>query len=303
MRFQTIKSFRKHLEEASPHHFSKIYVLLGLDPFEAKYMAEEIGAKMGRKVERSLASWQSPSLFDEPLLFFLEDVEKKISLPDSPVVLSGKKKGLIAYEKEGVILDLSEEKSWEKEKRLAEEAFFIAAKHGKKIFASEASLLVERSGMSLPLLRSEVEMAAVAAGMREVISRADIEAMPSLTQEPTLWKIAEAMVFEGRFSQVAEGDFFPFLPQLREQVRQALILSEGVERGEQDFAPLLPKVYPKALEKKRGAVMGKPSSLYRERLNALFDLEIEAKGAQKDYLALLILWYHPLHASFAQSPR
>ena len=179
MKYQNLRSFQKHLSSAAPHHLCRMYFVAISDDFERAQAIDSILAHLGNSASRfsgvdcdlkeCIDAMQTRSLFGETVIVF-DEVEKlskdkqlllckHLKEPAGYVLFGARSKTQVApvVEKEGVVLDLLEEKPWDKEKRLAEQMNERAKRAGKRLAPDFASILFERLGIDPALLESEID--------------------------------------------------------------------------------------------------------------------------------------------------
>ena len=97
-------------------------------------------------------------------------------------------------EKEGVILDIPEEKSWEKEKTLPTWLSFEATKMGYNLSSPLSQLMVKKLGVDQEILYSELQKLICYVGDVKTITEEDILTITSSNGSETLWHLCE-MIF------------------------------------------------------------------------------------------------------------
>lgn len=322
MKYQNLKSFQKHLMSAAPHHLCRLYLVAIHDDFERNQVLDQILSYLPPSASRlsgadtslreCLDAIQSTNLFGESIVV-LDEVEKRskkeleaLSLqlvPPSGYVLLGarsKTASLSAVvEKEGVILDLLEEKPWDKEKRLSEQLIERTQNAGKRLTSDALSLLFERLGADLALLESEIDKLICYVGDQEVIGREEILALSPASRTATLWQIAEEVIWEGgEFPSLDGTSFHGLIPALRNQLHLGLTLSTLIEEKcpSDQWSRFLPKLWPKTLEKRSSQAARLGSSYFQKGLKKLFDIELLSRSHSTQYRSLLDLFRAQIYA-------
>ena len=321
MKYQSLKSFQLHLASAAPRNLCRLYLVAIQDDFERTQALNGILSLLGTPPVRfsgadsdlrsCLDAMQSMSLLGEPAVV-LDEVEKfskkelqtlseQIRNSAGYVLFGARSKTPLAaaVEKEGVVLDLLEEKPWDKEKRLAEQLSERAKMGGKRLAADAVLLLFERLGVDAALLASEIDKLVCYAGDRETITRDDVLQISPASRTATLWQTAEAVIWErGEFSLIDAAAFHGLIPALRGQLHLGLTLSTLIteQRPSDQWSKYLPKLWPKTLEKRssQAAKLGAP--YFRKGLEKLFDIELLSRSHSTQYRALLDLFKAELHA-------
>jgi DNA polymerase-3 subunit delta len=194
-------------------------------------------------------------------------------------------------EKTGIILDMSEEKPWDKEKRLIETLAAIATSQGKRLASDATPLLLERLGTDISLLTQEVNKLICYVGDRLMIERSDIFRISSTGGSHTLWQIAEEIIWEGGGSfdpSMFPGIIFSLRPQLQIGLKITTLIEEGVPFSE--WTPYFPKMWPRTLEKRREQAAQKGSAFFRKGLKMLFKIESLSRTGSNQAEALFDLF-------------
>lgn len=253
---------------------------------------------------------QTPSLFGGEPIALLDEMEKlpkkQFSVPQLSFgyLLLGAR-GKVPYaasvEKEGVILDLSDEKPWEKEKRQQAELEAKAKSAGKTLAPGVVSLLFERLDKESATLASELDKLICYVADRMSIEPSDVLAITAQSRTFSNWHMAEEFIWEGKEAKaVDDSSFHALIPALRSELQLGLkiasLLSQNAPREE--WTAALPRVYPRALERKtsQAAKLGLP--YFAKGLQALFDMELKSRTGSQQYAALLDLFRAKL-ASYA----
>lgn len=326
MKYQNLFSFQKHLQSASPDHLCPIYLVILEEDFERTKIMDEIlhgfppteAPFRFRASEHSLSELleelRTPSLFGTKTILFLDELEK---LPlsslkkidpflhsDFVFILGARSKKSLAslfpsIEKRGVILDLSQEKPWDKEKRFLELAKRKIGKGGKTISSEELSYFLSKLDPDLALIENELEKLILYGGDRKKIESSDIDAITSERKSFTFWQLSEEMVWQSHFqkplpsSQPIDASFFHALcPTLRSQLQTGLQITSLLDQKASlnQISESLPRIWPKALEKKVSLSRRQGSAFFRKGLEHLFEIELASRNNITSYAALLDLF-------------
>ncbi|HSX13822.1 MAG TPA: hypothetical protein VLE96_05320, partial [Chlamydiales bacterium] len=178
-------------------------------------------------------------------------------------------------EKKGVVFDMSEEKPWEKEKRIVDTLCALAKQEGKILSSDASRLIIEKVGMDLPTLSQEVKKLICFVGDRKSIERTDIFCLSATSDLETPWQIAEAIIWEGEDARVDPSQFVPILFSLRSQLQVGLKIASLLEAGTSfsEWTPYFPKMWPKILEKRREQVVRKGYAYFKKGLDVLYKIE------------------------------
>ncbi len=226
-----------------------------------KKLTEEVQAKI-------LSYAKNPS----PFSFFLIGLESLKAFPSLPV------KDPSFF----ILLDGSEEKPWEKEKRVGQEVLFFLKEHGKTITPKALSMLF--TGTSGDTLYWESELAKIVSyvGARISITENDLLAIGSFSIEQNAWYQAEKVFWEDGafFNEVDTSFVLAFIGQLRflaQQARQvAWLLREKKEVEEvAKSVTMRPNQLLKLIDRLRFCKI----NYLEEALELLYQVEVMAKNS------------------------
>ncbi len=320
MKYTNLKAFQKHLESASPHNFCRVYLIAIPDDFERNkgldlilsYIKGEAVRFAGSDFEMRdyLDATQSGSLFGSSVVLFdeLDKVGKKevqligdaLSKSGATLLFGTRSKTPIAplIEKEGVILDLLEEKPWDKEKRLIDQLMERGKNGGKRVSSEVPPLLIERLGADPALLDSEMDKLICYTGAQPQITRDDVLQISPASRTATLWQTAEEVIWEGgEFPPLDSASFHGMIPSLRSQLHLGLSLATLIEEKvpSTEWSRYLPKLWPKTLEKRSSQSARLGSHYFRKGLEKLFEIELLSRSQSTQYRALLDLFRAAIH--------
>lgn len=237
MKFNNLRSLEKHLESASPHHFSELYVILVKDGFERKEAVNVLlkallkehksSSKQSLQLNSDLNSITFDgnelkietlrnelnifSLFAEkrvilvehadklakPMIAYLEDYFTKpnssIYLVLSASSISHATNYYKKAEKAGVILEVAEEKPWEKEKSTREWMLNKVAETKRKINPEAVQVLLKQVGTDHALLSQELEKLYCYIGDKQEIEVKDVGAICTSVNMENAWQLGEAI--------------------------------------------------------------------------------------------------------------
>ena len=228
MKYDSIRSFEKHLKEASPSLFSFLYVVLSKDDFVRKsingkiseaLLANQKNGELGLKIfngehhsiEFVLQELETLSFFAERKVILVNHFENlpKTSLekllpfissptPDTYLILSGSSLNANTLffkqaEKAGIVLSLPEDKPWEKEKSMQAWAIAYAAENNKKLAAQTGQFLTKHIGSDPATLKQELDKLICYIGSNSEITNNDILTICSKQNHETIWQLGEAI--------------------------------------------------------------------------------------------------------------
>lgn len=321
MKYQNLKSFQKHLSSAAPHHLCRVYLIAIADDFERTKALDQILAYLVNPPTRFsgadcsprdvLDALQSLTLLGGEPIVVVDEVEKMakkelqrlcdhLNFSSGYALFGARSKTPFAAlaEKEGVVLDLLEEKPWDKEKRLAEQLADRAKNAGKRLGADGAQLLFERLGVDPALLESEIDKLICYVGDRSAITREDILELSPASRTSTLWQMAEEIVWEGgELPSLDAASFHGLIPALRSQLHLGLSLATLIEETcpADQWSRFLPKLWPKTLEKRSSQAARLGSPYFCKGLDKLFEIELLSRTHSTQYRALLDLFRAHIH--------
>lgn len=301
MKFQNIQAFEKYV--ASAPSLSLLVILAPLEEERKKIIAGLL-LQLQRKepelklfcyeagedsVERIIGQLNTRDLFAPKSLVVVEKSEllKKEELLSfslsSHLILSGS--SLKASLEGALVLDLSQEKPWDRVRRLKEGLAAQAAKEGKRLLQEALSGLFEGVGPDLLRLEQELKKVICFVGERTQIELKDIQAVCSFDSLATGWQIAENLVWEE--APLKEPPSFDF--SLLGQIRYHLQLGEQMSglASPDEMLKAIPSLKPKSLEKFLPVVQRRGGRFFREGLKALFQLELACKNSS---LSPDLLW-------------
>lgn len=261
VRYDNIRAFEKHLEGASPHHLSPLYLIIGKDDFECKEALQLLKRFLISSDQKDMAfkSWEgaqadpqelltdlySQSFFTEKRVIFIHQMEKlKKSvwkelekyvkkIPRSQyLILSAntlcRQTNLYKLvEKEGIILEFAELKPWEKEKFLIDWVAKQVAAQRKLMSYQVCQQFIRQVGIEQATVANELEKLFCFIGSRQEITRQDVEQINSAIVSSSIWQLGEA-IFGGDVSLALKTtksllqDGSSLLPLLR-QIRSQFV--------------------------------------------------------------------------------
>lgn len=256
MKYDNRRAFEKHIESASPHHFSPLYLIIGKEISECKEIVNTlIHSLLGQKSRSDLSvsfyqgqelngrdffmDFQTDSFFSDKRIFCIQQCEKikkplldhleeqlgrlnrKNHLILTASILSKATTFYKKAEKEGVILELPELKPWEKEKKLTEWVGQQATALSKLMNYQVCQFFVKQVGNDELLLKQEWEKLLCYIGDKKEITHQDIRNISSYASTETIWQLGEAIFRRDGASAVRMASHFlttggALLPLLRQ---------------------------------------------------------------------------------------
>lgn len=327
MKYSNLPAFEKHLESASPNHFSDIYLILAKEAFVRKRAADrlkELVLKNESSPELScqildaekhtvgnvLSELQGISFFSKKRLVIVHNVdaydkastlklEAYCSSPNQTVCFvvtaSTLNRATTFYkklEKAGIVLDVAEEKTWEKEKIIIDWVHTEAAREGKQLGPQVAQMLVKQLGTDQMLLTCELQKLICYVGERKTIIENDVAAISSVANLENGWQLGEAIFRRDAASAIRiskgllmEGTaLIALLRQVRSQFQieyqVCSILSQGgnVVEVSKEFPYMKGTILDRHI--KQAQAYGMPR--FKQAMLAIDEAEIQAKNSSMD---------------------
>jgi DNA polymerase-3 subunit delta len=317
MRFSSPTSFDKHLRGAFPDHIAAIFMIAVpchyerkkyLDKLKDLFLKKDRHLRLVRFGDSDISLQQlgeeilTPSLFGGLTLIIVEEADAVKNLSQLPLVPPGTHlllgsshfKPLSEFyhrgKKEIVVLDLSEEKPWDKERRLQEWLIAEAAYQRKSISSDVVHELLQRLGPDIATLDQELAKLICYIGEKPLIEIKDVEAICGQRDLFTGWQLSEKIVWDRPLSLGSKlsdlGFLFPFFGQLRYQLQLGLRLAEHLEKGTTDLKRYFPNLRPAQFDKFLPLAKARKTLFFHKGLKLLYDLEFAAKSSSLD-IALL----------------
>lgn len=317
MKYQNLKSFEKHIASASPDHLCRVYLVQMADDYERMQVMQELVKRMlsreGSLVRVSPESesqelydlLNSPSLFGGDPVVMMDGCEslkkaeldrltnflEKTSLAGYLLLGARGKSALVkVVEKVGIVLDMSDEKPWDREKRLGDMLSEMAKKEGKRLASDAVPLLVERLGTDFSLLSQELSKLICYVGERPTIERSDIFRVSAIHCQSTIWQVAEDIVWNG--DSFFDPSMFPaILFSVRSQLQIGMKITSLLEEGVafHEWSVYLPKIWPKTLEKRRDQAARKGGAYFQKGLEMVYQIESLSRSGSSQTEALFDL--------------
>jgi DNA polymerase-3 subunit delta len=324
MKFTNTRAFIKHLTEAAPDHFSPFYMVIAREEAERKEVIRNLviallGSKAvfdhalkvveGEEITARdlLDELQTNSLFASRRVLHLYQVDKlKDSVieqlenyftdpqPSLFLVLSTAAihRGSSFYkktEKAGIILDIEEQKPWEKTAALVQYAEELFSREGLSFDHQLCLQIVERTGSQKLLLEQEIEKLICYMENRRQITQKDLEAVSVSTSNENGWQLGDAIFRRDTSAAIRiiqtlleqEGSIIGLLRQLRGQFQvkyqvNALLASGG---GSYEIQQKFPYMKGNILQQNIQAVQGYGSKELKKGILLIDETELLAKSS------------------------
>lgn len=231
MKQSSFAAFEKYLKQASP--FPALLLVHSKIEGEAEWLAREllnrcqpgVSVKCTELDEESLSMLLSPSLFSKKEIYLIPQAEKAgqgavkalKSHFSSPILscehvlflaATSLRKDSVLYklaDEKGAILDLSEEKAKDREKRLSEWIQEVFKAEGKKISSFLCEALLKRLAADPQLVKQEVQKLLCFVGDRNEVLENDLKAVSSVRNQETVWQWGEALIKKDKAAALRIG--------------------------------------------------------------------------------------------------
>ncbi len=217
MKFTNVKAFQKHIETASIEHLCNVYLILDPESYIQQKVAKKLldlhknpeiytGAEL--TLQKLSEILETHSMFSEnkvvciyeiskltkPLLKkLLQATEKKRDPLRLILTAASMPKELSAFNKSGIILDLTQEKPWDRDKRLMFEIVQKFSENQLKISSALASQMVKMSDSKAAIIDQEIEKLICYLNGKNEVCREDLKLLGSYSQS-SLFKIGQALL-------------------------------------------------------------------------------------------------------------
>lgn len=328
MKFTTLRAFQKHIEGAERSGFSRLYLISSSEGGEGRMALDCLVEGIRRKEGvdplgiRTLLNASVGSLSQEidtvnffsPKRILIATGAETLSKQEEALVLKPLPPGLFLIllaegkstaffkkvEKEGIVVELGSEKSWEKERNAQEWIMQRFREEKREIESAAIPLLAKEAGGEMALLEQEIIKLITYTEGKKVITRNDVVAVsisrPALSvfllsealfkkQIPTAIKLFRDLLEEG-------NAYFAILKQLRGQVLIDLEIASILRAGGNvaEITQSYPYIKGFILEKHLETVRTWGFDGLKRALIYLDDFEIRAKEGSANYPLLADLF-------------
>lgn len=327
MKLTNLHAFEKHLEGASPKHFSDVYLLMSTDGFHRKQGVEKLSKAFSNGQKSSQFNHQvfdaerhsigaiaqefdTLGFFSAKRLIVIHNVdafdksasavlEKYLDSPSPAICLALTSKGLHRasslykkLEKIGVVVDVAEEKPWEKEKSVVAWLAAEAKAHNKNMSLKAAELMVKRMGTDQTLLQNELHKLLCYIGEKPAVEPADVATICSCAPMENIWQLGEAIfgrdtptsIRMGRSQLASDTPLIPLLRQIRSQFQTEFQVSTLLRRGATaaDITQEFPYMRGTILDRHIKQAQSYGVDRFKEGILNIDKAEMEAKNSSLD---------------------
>ena len=215
-KFTQAELFEKHLLASFPHEAARVYFILVPCPFEREFIVQGIRRLFEQNypdIEVKRVNDGALSLFSSHLLYLLEDPKPAEIPTEGFVIVTSSAEG--KWTAEGITLDLTKEKGWERDKRLKRYLLSVAKKLGRTLDPDALEALLGCANFGVML--REIEKLTCYTEGKTHITLADVhELTPFEIGQEKGWGAVEAFV-AGRAPLYLDdpSEFFPLIGQIR----------------------------------------------------------------------------------------
>lgn len=328
MKYPNLNAFEKHLEAAMPDHLGDVYFIIAKEEYVRKRALDRLLAAVlnNQKIasELSLFTYDAerqdpmPALRElEALSFFVKkraiviqnadsltkDVTEKLEnyyqSPNRTVCLifvsSTINRSTNFYkktEKAGIILDIPEEKSWERDRLMVEWVRSEVDSHKKQISPAASQLLIKQLGTDQMLLNNEIQKLICFVGDKATIDEKDIYAICTSINIENAWQLAESLFIRDvasalRISKALLDDgvaLIALLRQIRSQFQTEFQICSLLSQGgsADDVSKEFPYMKGSILEKHLQQARNYGLNNFKNALLAIDEAELQAKNSSFD---------------------
>lgn len=336
MKFTNLRSLEKHLESATQEQYSNLYMVLAKESFDRKECVDRLLKALLRgkqNADMSLKILEGDNLQADPLMNELNTLAlfadqrvvlinqaDKLSKPamasleeyytkPNPAVCLIISAAAINHatnfykkaEKAGIIIDIAEEKPWEKEKSTREWLVSKVALAGRKIDSQAVQVILKQVGTDHALLTQELEKLYCYIGERQNITLNDVGAICTTVNVENAWQLGEAIFRSDaatamRISKglLADGTaFLSLVRQIRSQIQTGFqVCSILANNGSSaDVTQHFPYMRGPILERNLQSAQAYGMNRFKKGMLCVDGIEVMAKNSNVDheFLAELLI--------------
>jgi DNA polymerase III delta subunit len=329
MKYTEIDSFKKHIESSFPSSLAHLYLVIVSENFERQRIIDNITCYLPRNsslsilkfeadktsIKEIIVNLETPSLLggwpivilDEIDLFGRKEILELVSylkegkLQGYFILASKDKKSILTLlsevDRRGLVLDISTEKPWVKERRLRQFMVEKCAQAKKSITQEAKETILSFLGGDMSAIEKEIEKAIIYVGDKPSIEKNDILLICNNINSLTVWQMAETIVWgETPFSVSLEKEysidsifFHSLIIALRYNLEEGLKISTAIEK-DLNLPQTFPTWKPKIFQNKVEMAARLKSSFFREINDYLFEIDLLSKGGTSSFLTLIDLF-------------
>lgn len=334
MRYDNLRAFAKHICSSAPNHLSNIYLFISKNSYDLteankilintlfsdKYSEMEVRtfSQENFDLAKFLDEVNTLSFFTKKRIVILQNFDKlntaQIALEDyidrlnnqvililNSEVFNKNTKFFKKIEKAGVILDIPEEKLWQKEKSIHQWLKEKIARDGKTIDPQGIELLIHQIGINQNILDQELFKLYCYMGEKSHIKIEEIQAICSSFNSHTIWELSDAIFsfFTGKALKAIHALLFDgasllgLLYQLRTQFQTQLQIASILtnSQSKEEITKTFPYIKGNILNKKVSEIQNYGLERLKKGLILINEYELKAKnsGENPNMLAELLV--------------
>lgn len=316
MKHTALQSFIKHLRDADPAHRASLYFIIAKEAhprdeavkllrekLEGEWSCFEAKKLEPRKLGEEAGSY---TFFSRKRVICIQNLhelnkaaqaqlEELIAHPsaDLTFVLTSESwnRGTKFYknaEKQGVILDIPEEKPWEKERTVRGWLMERVQKEGYQIRPDAAQLMLQQLGTNATLLEQELQKLFAYTVADKIITVSAVTAICDVVNTQNIWQLGDAVLKRDGAGALgvakalmADGlPFFGLMTQLRTQIQNKFQVCSILETGGNpaDVAAHFPYMKGRILDENCRLAHGYGMERFRRAVLAFAETELKAKS-------------------------
>jgi len=192
-----------------------------------------------------------------------------------------------------VVLDLTQEKPWDRQKRLQQWLVERCSREGKKISLQLATEIIEACGSDMMLAEQELLKVITYVGARISLQPEDCKAVGIRYTMPTGWQLADALLWDKKAPlkdpSFSLSDLLPLLGQVRYHIHLGRQFAVCVALGhtKEEIGRHFSSVRPQAQDRYLQLAHTYPPPFFEEVAKCLFKIELLSKNSN---LSAPFLW-------------
>jgi len=316
MKLTSIKAFEKHIEGAEKTRFSSLYLIVSEEGRENRTAIDMLVEKMSKKENigplgvKRIGEGELSQEINTPTFFsdkqiLLSEVDQ-LNAEDEAAALKGSDKAFIVLsgassakaffrkvEKEGVVLDLAAEKSWQKEKGAEEWVHLYLSKVNKKIERDAAIRLVKETRGDTELLKQELDKLLLFVDARNPITLKDVLLVVPRGAESNTYELGDALFKKERALAIKQMRnlldqgvaYFAILKSVRSQIETDLKAASILRNGgsKEAVSAAIPFLKGYVLDKHLENIRLMGFERLKKALVHVDDYELKGKEGSPDY--------------------
>ncbi len=316
MKLTSIKAFEKHIEGAEKTRFSSLYLIVSEEGRENRTAVDMLVEKISKKENigplgvKRIGEGELSQEINTPTFFsdkqiLLSEVDQ-LNAEDEVAALKGSDKAFIVLsgassakaffrkvEKEGVVLDLAAEKSWQKEKGAEEWVHLYLSKVNKKIERDAAIRLVKETRGDTELLKQELDKLLLFVDARNPITLKDVLLVVPRGAESNTYELGDALFKKERALAIKQMRnlldqgvaYFAILKSVRSQIETDLKAASILRNGgsKEAVSAAIPFLKGYVLDKHLENIRLMGFERLKKALVHVDDYELKGKEGSPDY--------------------